>query len=50
MKLTEILMSHVFMKCPLCTETYRTKVNLRKHINREHNEIEAEKFIKRKKV
>lgn len=50
MKLTEIIMSHAFMKCPLCTETYRTKTNLRKHLNREHNETEAGKLIKRKRV
>lgn len=48
MKLTETMMAYAFMKCPLCSETYRIKSNLRKHLNKEHTEREAERFIRKR--
>lgn len=48
MKLTSIIMAHVTMKCPLCEEYYRSKLLLRNHVNMEHTENEADKFIKKK--
>ncbi len=50
MKLTDIILGFVVRECPLCKEPFRNKSNLRKHLNREHTEIEAEKFIKKNKV
>ncbi len=47
MKLTGIIMAHVKMKCPLCKEYYRTKFLLMSHVNKEHSESEAERFIKK---
>lgn len=49
-----IVMSAIEMKCPLCRFTcnrkidyfkFRSRYNLRKHLNKEHTDEEIEKYV-----
>ena len=39
-------MSYARIKCPLCSEGFIAKYNLRYHLKKDHTESEAEIFVK----
>ena len=44
------LLAIIKMKCPLCNEKYKYRVNLRHHLKREHTDIDAEKIFEEKSI
>lgn len=55
-KLISIILNSVEVNCPLCkfkchvksnTFRCRTRYTLRNHLNKSHNEIEAEEYVKK---
>lgn len=35
----------ITFECPLCSAEFKNKVNLKQHLIREHNDIEAESYL-----
>jgi|TARA_Y100000034_G_scaffold106817_1_gene135802 hypothetical protein len=46
-KTKDIILSYIKMKCPLCNEEFKYKINLGFHLKRNHTEVEGESQINR---
>lgn len=44
-----LLMSYARIKCPLCSDGFIARYNLRHHLKKEHTESEADDFVKNAK-
>ena len=40
-----LIVCSLTIQCPLCDEKFRTKLNFRYHLQRNHTEVEAEDYI-----
>lgn len=39
------VMLSIYMKCPICREKFRFRINMNRHLRDEHGDWEAEKYM-----
>ena len=40
-----LIMSMIKIKCPICTNKFKYRVNLKHHLKKEHTDMEAEQIF-----
>lgn len=45
-KTAQLILAFLGKRCPLCNERYKYKVNFERHLIKEHEQEEAEKYLK----